>query len=80
MVSVPVTGDTDGPADTTEDSSGDPVFEQAARMTAPARIPASAGRTRVGWVNGSPPNQWTWVRWEDPGLALTDPYRYIKAM
>ena len=34
----------------------DPVFEQAARRTAPARIPARADRTRVEWVNGIPPN------------------------
>jgi hypothetical protein len=83
IVSVPVTGVTDGPAEAAdeaaEDSAGDPVLEQAARMTAPARTPTSAGRTRVGWVNGIPPKQWTSVRLEDPGSALTDPHRYIKA-
>jgi hypothetical protein len=47
---VPLTGATDGPADTAKDAPGDPdpVFEQAARMTAPARIPATAGRIRAG--------------------------------
>ena len=79
IVSVPVTGVTDGPADAAEDSAGDPVFEQAARTTT-ARIPATAGRTRVGWVNAIPPTEWTWVRLKDPGSALTDPYRYIKAV
>src|SRR6185503_213340 len=47
IVSVPETA--------AEDSSGDPPFEQAARRTAPARMAASAGRTRVEWVNGIPP-------------------------
>jgi hypothetical protein len=50
IVSVPLTAVTDGSADTAGDSPGDPdpVFEQAARMTAPARIPATAGRIRAG--------------------------------
>jgi hypothetical protein len=56
------------------------VFEQAAKRTAPAKIPARAGRIRVEWVNGIPPRQWTWIRLEDQGSALTDPYRGIKAM
>lgn len=42
MVSVPVK----------EDSAGDPVFEQATKSTAPARIPAMADRIRAEWVKG----------------------------
>jgi hypothetical protein len=79
IVSVPVTGATEGPEDAAEDSAGDPVFEQAAR-TITARIPARAGRTRVGWVNAVPPTEWTLVRLEDPGSGLTDAYRYMKAV
>src|SRR6266545_516085 len=74
MVSVPTTDDTEARAD----SSGGPVFEQAASSRAPASSPARPGWTRAEWVNGFL-QAWALVRLEDPRWGLTDPHRHIKA-
>jgi hypothetical protein len=78
-VSVPVTGAVDGPGVVADDSAGDPLLEQAASRTVPARIPVT-DRTGVGWVNEDSSNKLPFVQEEHPRAPLTHPHRHINGV